>query len=202
MYKSVFKPFSDIVFAVLALAIISPLFLLIIILLSLVNRGNPFFLQVRPGKNEKIFKIVKFKTMTNEKDLFANLLPDDKRTTKVGKIIRQSSLDEIPQLLNVIKGDMSIVGPRPLLPEYLPLYNEEQSKRHLVKPGMTGWAQINGRNAISWEEKFKFDVRYVEHLSFFTDLKILIITLKKVVLTHGIYQFGEAKVEVFKGKKI
>ena len=153
MYKSVLKPISDFIFSLIAFIVLLPVFLIIIILLAITNRGNPFFFQRRPGKNEEIFFIVKFKTMTNKKDFEGNLLADEKRVTKLGKIIRQSSLDEIPQLINVIKGDMSLVGPRPLLPEYLPLYNKEQRNRHLVKPGITGWAQVNGRNAISWEKK-------------------------------------------------
>lgn len=202
MYRSFIKPFADIVFALLAFVLLFPIFFVVSILLAIVNRGNPFFLQKRPGKNEKTFSIIKFKTMMDSKDSSGNLLSDAERLTKLGKIVRKTSLDEIPQLLNVIKGDMSLVGPRPLLPEYLPLYNQIQKKRHLVKPGITGWAQINGRNAISWEKKFQFDVWYVENLSIFIDLKILFITIKKVIISKGISQVGEATVEVFKGDKL
>lgn len=202
MYRSFIKPFADIVFALLAFILLFPIFFVVSILLAIVNRGNPFFLQKRPGKNEKIFSIIKFKTMMDSKDSSGKLLSDAQRLTKLGKIVRKTSLDEIPQLLNVIKGEMSLVGPRPLLPDYLPLYNQIQKKRHLVKPGITGWAQVNGRNAISWEKKFELDVWYVEHLSVFTDLKILFITLKKVILSKGISQVGEATVEVFKGDKL
>ncbi|SFI08885.1 sugar transferase [Halpernia frigidisoli] len=202
MYKSVIKPLADFIFSVVAFIILLPVFLIITIFLIICNRGNPFFFQRRPGKNDEMFFIVKFKTMTNQKDKYGHLLPDENRTTKLGKIIRQTSLDEIPQLLNVIKGDMSFVGPRPLLPEYLPLYNSEQKKRHLVKPGITGWAQINGRNAISWEKKFELDVWYVENLSFFTDLKIIIFTIKKVLISHGIYQETGKSVDVFKGSSL
>lgn len=202
MYRSLFKPLFDFIFALLAFIVLFPIFLVVSIILTIVNRGNPFFLQLRPGKNEKIFSIIKFKTMTDFKDSSGVLLSDEVRLTKFGKIVRKTSLDEIPQLLNVIKGEMSLVGPRPLLPEYLPLYNSTQKKRHSVKPGLTGWAQVNGRNAISWEKKFALDVWYVEHQSFFIDLKILFITLKKVILSHGIYQEGEAVVQVFKGEKL
>lgn len=202
MYRRLFKPLFDFIFALLAFIVLFPIFLVVSIILTIVNRGNPFFLQLRPGKNEKIFSIIKFKTMTDFKDSSGVLLSDEVRLTKFGKIVRKTSLDEIPQLLNVIKGEMSLVGPRPLLPEYLPLYNSTQKKRHSVKPGLTGWAQVNGRNAISWEKKFALDVWYVEHQSFFIDLKILFITLKKVILSHGIYQEGEAVVQVFKGEKL
>ncbi|SEG42422.1 Sugar transferase involved in LPS biosynthesis (colanic, teichoic acid) [Halpernia humi] len=202
MYRCLFKPLFDFIFALLAFIVLFPIFLVVSIILTIVNRGNPFFLQLRPGKNEKIFSIIKFKTMTDFKDSSGVLLSDEVRLTKFGKIVRKTSLDEIPQLLNVIKGEMSLVGPRPLLPEYLPLYNSTQKKRHSVKPGLTGWAQVNGRNAISWEKKFALDVWYVEHQSFFIDLKILFITLKKVILSHGIYQEGEAVVQVFKGEKL
>ena len=199
MYRDIIKPSIDFIFAIFAFLILSPIFLLVTCLLIISNRGTPFFFQCRPGKDDVIFSIIKFKTMSNRKDAGGNLLSDEERTTELGKIIRRTSLDEIPQLLNVIKGDMSIVGPRPLLPEYLSLYSERQKLRHTVKPGITGWAQINGRNAISWKQKFEYDVWYVDHLSFFTDLKIIGLTFKKVIRSHGIYQVGENKVDVFKG---
>lgn len=202
MYKSFFKPFSDFIFSLLAFAVLSPVFFLVAILLAISNSGNPFFFQIRPGKNEKMFLIVKFKTMTNQKNDNGTLLPDEKRVTKLGKLIRQTSLDEIPQLINVIKGDMSLVGPRPLLPEYLLLYNEEERKRQTVKPGITGWAQINGRNAISWQKKFEYDVWYVNNLSFLVDLKIIALTIKKVLVSHGVYQNLEKSVDVFKGSNL
>lgn len=202
MYRSLIKPFADFSFALLAFGALFPIFLIVSILLSLVNRGSPFFFQVRPGKNEKLFSIIKFKTMLDFTDISGNLLPDEERLTRFGKIVRKTSLDEIPQLLNVIKGEMSLIGPRPLLPQYLPLYTPIQKKRHSVKPGMTGWAQVNGRNAITWEKKFELDVWYVSHLSFLIDLKILFITFKKVMLSQGIYQNGEAVVQVFKGEKL
>lgn len=189
----------DFVFAICAFLILSPLFLLVSILLLISNQGNPFFFQKRPGKNEKLFYIIKFKTMNDKRDVNHNLLADEKRATKLGKIIRKTSLDEIPQLLNVIKGDMSIVGPRPLLTEYLPIYNVEQKKRHQVKPGITGWAQINGRNAISWEKKFQYDIFYVSNQSFLLDLKILFLTFKKVAISHGIYQNPAEEIGRFKG---
>ena len=165
MYKNFFKPILDVLCAIVAFAISSPLFLICTVLLFFANAGKPFFFQLRPGKNDVIFKLVKFKTMTDKKDLQGNLLSDEERLTAIGKFIRKTSLDELPQLLNVIKGDMSFVGPRPLLIEYLPLYNSSQQKRHLVKPGITGWAQVNGRNSISWKQKFEYDVWYVNHVS-------------------------------------
>jgi lipopolysaccharide/colanic/teichoic acid biosynthesis glycosyltransferase len=168
-------------------------------LLIIINKGTPFFFQTRPGKNEKLFKIIKFKTMTDARDAKGELLPDKERITWIGNIIRKTSLDEIPQLLNVIKGDMALVGPRPLLPEYLPLYDEEQKKRHLVKPGITGWAQVNGRNAISWKEKFKYDVWYVENQSFLLDVKILFLTVKKVFKSEGISAANSVTMEKFRG---
>lgn len=169
------------------------------VLLSIANKGNPFFCQQRPGKNERIFRIIKFRTMSNKKDANGNLLPDSERLTTIGKIIRSSSLDEIPQLINVVKGDMSLIGPRPLLPEYLPLYSKEQRKRHLVRPGITGWAQVNGRNSLSWQKKFEMDVWYVKNLNFFLDLKILFLTIKKVLVSEGINAQGQATTERFKG---
>ncbi|WP_339649148.1 sugar transferase, partial [uncultured Salegentibacter sp.] len=183
-----------------ALLVLSPLLIPIIVLLALANRGKPFFFQKRPGKNERIFSIIKFKTMTDEKDRKGNLLPDDKRLTGVGKFVRKTSIDEIPQLINVLKGDMSLIGPRPLLPQYLPLYSERQKKRHEVKPGITGWAQVNGRNAISWTKKFEYDVWYVENLSFGLDVSIIFKTIKKVIISEGINTANMATTEAFNGK--
>lgn len=176
-----------------------PLFVVIYLLLLFFNRGEPFFLQARPGKDEKIFTVIKFRTMNNNRDWQGNLLPDEYRLTTFGKWLRKTSLDEIPQLLNVIKGDMSIVGPRPLLTEYLPLYNEVQKKRHSVRPGITGWAQINGRNAISWEQKFAYDIYYTEHISFGVDFKILLRSFVKVFKSEGISAEGQATIEKFTG---
>lgn len=197
--KDVMKFIFDFTIALVGFLILLPLFCVITIFLYIVNKGKPFFFQTRPGQNEKLFKVIKFKTMNDRKDEKGNLLPDEQRMTTVGKFIRKTSLDEIPQLLNILKGEMSLVGPRPLLPEYLPLYNKEQRKRHQVKPGITGWAQVNGRNAISWEEKFKYDVWYVEHQSFTLDLKILLMTIKKVFMSEGISAEGHVSIEKFKG---
>ncbi|KIA83857.1 UDP-galactose phosphate transferase [Kaistella solincola] len=202
MYRNHIKRFIDFLAALLGLILLSPFFLFVMIGLFFANKGKPFFFQLRPGKNEKLFKIVKFKTMTDEKDSHGNLLPDEKRLTKLGQFVRKTSLDEIPQLINVLKGDMSLIGPRPLLPQYLPLYNALQRRRHEVRPGITGWAQVNGRNAISWEEKFNFDVWYVENVSFFLDIKILFLTAKKVVVREGISASGEATITPFKGSNI
>lgn len=171
------------------------------LLLFISNNGKPLFFQKRPGKNEKIFKVIKFKTMNDKKNNEGNFLPDVERLTKVGQFVRKISLDEIPQLINVIKGDMSLIGPRPLLPEYLPLYNSEQKKRHKVRPGITGWAQVNGRNAISWQQKFKYDVWYVENRSFLLDLKIILLTIKKVFKSEGINKEGEATTVKFTGNE-
>lgn len=202
IYRNHIKRFIDFLAALLGLILLSPFFLFVMIGLFFANKGKPFFFQLRPGKNEKLFKIVKFKTMTDEKDSHGNLLPDEKRLTKLGQFVRKTSLDEIPQLINVLKGDMSLIGPRPLLPQYLPLYNALQRRRHEVRPGITGWAQVNGRNAISWEEKFNFDVWYVENVSFFLDIKILFLTAKKVVVREGISASGEATITPFKGSNI
>jgi undecaprenyl phosphate N,N'-diacetylbacillosamine 1-phosphate transferase len=180
MYNSIFKRLIDFLTALFILILISPLFLLLTIFLYFANNGNPFFVQRRPGKNEQIFEIIKFKTMNDRKDSKGNLLEDEKRLTKIGAIVRKTSLDEIPQLINVVKGDMSLIGPRPLLPEYLPFYNDFQKQRHKIKPGITGWAQVNGRNTISWEEKFEYDVWYVYNVSIWLDLKIVIFTIKKI----------------------
>lgn len=199
MYRAVVKPISDFLLALVALVVLSPIFVMIMLVLSLHNGGNPFFVQKRPGKNDRIFRIIKFKTMNNTKNDAGELLPDVERLTGVGKWIRATSLDEIPQLINVLIGDMSLVGPRPLLPEYLSLYSEEQKKRHLVKPGITGWAQVNGRNAISWEEKLRLDVWYVNHISFLWDIKIIFKTAKKVFKREGIQAANEATTTRFKG---
>jgi lipopolysaccharide/colanic/teichoic acid biosynthesis glycosyltransferase len=199
MYRIFFKRFIDFIIAVLGLLILSPVFVLVTLGLFFANQGKPFFLQPRPGKNGKIFTIIKFKTMNDKKDAAGNLLSDAERLTKIGALVRKTSLDEIPQLLNVLKGDMSLIGPRPLLVQYLPLYNAEQKQRHNVRPGITGWAQVNGRNAISWEQKFEYDVWYVKNITFVLDLKILVLTIKKVFVSEGISQKGEVTMEVFKG---
>lgn len=201
MYKVYFKPLLDFVVSLVGVIILSPIFLVIFISLFISNNGKVFFVQSRPGKNGKIFKIIKFRTMNNKKDAQGNLLPDADRLTYLGKIVRKTSLDEIPQLINVLKGDMSLIGPRPLLPEYLSLYNERQKKRHAVKPGITGWAQINGRNAVEWNKKFEFDVWYVENLSFILDLQILFLTLKKVVKLEGVNREGVATNISFTGNE-
>ena len=201
MYKIFFKPLLDFVLSFLGLIISSPIFLIVFIALLLANKGKVFFLQKRPGKNEEIFKIIKFRTMNDKKDAHGNLLPDEERLTTIGKLVRKTSLDEIPQLINVLLGNMSLIGPRPLLPEYLPLYNDFQKKRHLIKPGITGWAQINGRNAVEWEKKFMFDVWYVENMSFLLDLQIMFLTLKKVLKLEGVNREGEATNIAFKGNE-
>lgn len=186
MYKSFLKPFFDFIIAAVVLIMLLPIIIILIIIIAIANRGTPFFFQARPGKKGKIFYIVKFKTMNDKKDAGGKLLPDVKRTTKIGAFVRKFSLDELPQLINVIKGDMSLIGPRPLLPEYLDLYNSHQIRRHEIKPGITGWAQVNGRNAISWEQKFILDVDYVENLSFSLDIKIVFRTILKVVKSENI----------------
>ena len=199
MYRSFFKPIFDIISALIVFTILFPIFLAIFILLLINNNGKPFFFQKRPGKDKKIFKVIKFKTMTDKKDSNGDFLPDGKRLTGVGKFIRKTSLDELPQLINVLKGDMSIIGPRPLLPEYLPLYNEIQKKRHDVKPGITGWAQVNGRNAISWNKKFELDVWYVNNINFILDIKILLKTVLKVVKSEGINAINAVTTEKYTG---
>ncbi|NBC57065.1 MAG: lipid carrier--UDP-N-acetylgalactosaminyltransferase [Bacteroidetes bacterium] len=201
MYQKLIKPFLDFLTALISLILLSPIFIINLILLSIANNGKPFFVQQRPGKNERLFRIIKFKTMNDKKDAEGNLLPDSDRLTGIGKFVRKTSLDEIPQLLNVLAGNMSLIGPRPLLPEYLPLYNAEQKKRHDVKPGITGWAQVNGRNAISWKKKFEHDVWYVQHQSFGLDIKILFLTLKKVFVFEGINTQGQATTERFRGNE-
>lgn len=199
MYADFFKRIIDFTLALIGLSLLSPILLVLILCLFIANEGKPFFFQKRPGKGERIFKIVKFKTMNDKKDAEGNLLPDAERLTSVGNFIRKTSLDEIPQLINVVKGDMSLIGPRPLLVQYLPLYNKEQKRRHEVRPGITGWAQVNGRNAISWKQKFEFDVWYVDNVSFILDMKIIFLTIKKVFVREGISQEGQATMEFFKG---
>lgn len=200
MYKNIFKSIIDFTLSFLGFIIISPVFLLLWIWLSIANKGaGAFFFQERPGKDEKIFRVIKFKTMNDRKDASGNLLPDAQRLTKVGKFVRSTSLDEIPQLMNVIKGDMSLIGPRPLLVQYLTLYNETQRRRHEVRPGITGWAQVNGRNAISWELKFAYDVWYVDNVSLSLDVKILLKTIQKVFKREGISSDSSATMEPFKG---
>jgi len=199
MYKHFLKSVIDFIIALMALVLLSPVFFVVLLLLMINNQGKAFFFQKRPGKNEKIFEVIKFKTMNEKNDANGKLLPDVDRLTKLGVFVRKTSLDEIPQLFNVLKGDMSLIGPRPLLPEYLSLYTEEQKKRHLVKPGITGWAQINGRNTISWEQKFEYDVWYVENHSFFLDFKIFFKTFVKVFKTEGINTKGQVTTEAFNG---
>ncbi|WP_268123818.1 sugar transferase [Roseivirga pacifica] len=201
MYKSFTKRLFDFLAALAAFLLLFPLFLLTTVLLAIVNDGKPFFFQTRPGRNGRLFKIFKFKTMSDKRDSEGNLLPDADRLTVVGQLVRKLSLDEIPQLLNVIKGDMSLVGPRPLLVEYLPLYNERQAMRHNVRPGITGWAQVNGRNAIDWQTKFELDVWYVEHLDFWLDIKILFLTVKKVFVREGISSDSSVTMEKFTGNQ-
>lgn len=200
MYKHFFKRVIDFTIVFIALLIIWPILLLVAIWLHFANKGaGAFFTQERPGKNDKIFKVIKFKTMTDERDENGNLLPDAQRLTKVGKFVRSTSIDELPQLINVLKGDMSLIGPRPLLVKYLPLYSKEQARRHEVRPGMTGWAQCNGRNAISWTKKFELDVWYVDHCTLWTDIKIIWITIMKVLKRADISQEGQATMEAFNG---
>ena len=199
MYNPFFKRVFDFLLALIGMLLFAPVFMVVTIGLFIANQGKPFFFQLRPGKNGKIFKIIKFKTMNDKKDEAGNLLSDEKRLTKIGIFVRKTSLDEIPQLINVLKGEMSLIGPRPLLPEYLPLYDAVQARRHNVKPGITGWAQVNGRNAISWKQKFEYDVWYVDHLSFWMDLKIFFLTLKKVIIREGINTGNLATTEPFKG---
>ncbi len=199
MYAKFFKHFFDFILSLLAFLILSPVLLILTIIGVFVMKGNPFFTQQRPGKNEKIFKLIKFRTMTNAKDAEGNLLPDEKRLVKYGKFLRSTSLDELPELINIMKGDMAIVGPRPLLVQYLPLYNEEQKHRHDVRPGLTGYAQVHGRNAISWEEKFKLDVEYVRNITLLGDIKIIFGTVKSVLKREGISSETSATMEFFEG---
>jgi lipopolysaccharide/colanic/teichoic acid biosynthesis glycosyltransferase len=200
MYKYFFKIIIDFLLALIGLLILSPLFVFIAIALAFQNKGTPFFTQTRPGKNQKAFKIIKFKTMTDEKDATGQLLPDINRITTLGKTIRKLSLDELPQLFNVIKGDMSLIGPRPLLFKYIPLFSKEQLRRHEVKPGITGWAQVNGRNSISWTRKFELDLEYVDKLSLTLDTKILYLTILKVVKSEGVNQSETRPMQPFDGK--
>src|SRR5690554_3438377 len=200
MYKHFFKRLIDFTLSLIGFIVISPIFIIVWVWLTIANKGaGALFFQERPGKDEKIFKVIKFKTMTDERDASGNLLPDAERLTKAGRFVRSTSLDEIPQLLNVIKGDMSLIGPRPLRTHYLPLYNETQKSRHMVRPGITGWAQVNGRNAISWTKKFELDVYYVDNLSLLFDLKIFFLTIKKVFIREGISQEGNVTTEAFNG---
>lgn len=199
MYKRYIKRLFDFIFALVGFVILSPIFIIITIGLYFANSGKPFFFQRRPGKNEKIFRIIKFKTMNDKKDIDGNLLSDSERLTPIGSFVRKTSLDELPQLINVLKGDMSLIGPRPLLPQYLSLYNKTQKKRHQVRPGITGWAQVNGRNAISWTKKFELDVWYVDNISFMTDIKVFFTTFKKVFKSEGISQEGQVTAEAFNG---
>ena len=203
MYAHFFKRFFDFWISLIALICISPILLVVTIWLHFANKGaGAFFFQERPGKDAKIFKVIKFKTMTDERDAEGKLLPDAQRLTKVGKFIRSTSIDELPQLINVLKGDMALIGPRPLLVQYLPLYSKEQARRHEVRPGISGWAQCHGRNAISWTEKFKLDVWYVDNVSLLTDLKVIFITIKKVLFKEDINQVGGewATMDPFNGK--
>jgi lipopolysaccharide/colanic/teichoic acid biosynthesis glycosyltransferase len=200
LYPNIIKPTFDKLISFIGLVMLLPILLILMLLLSIANSGNPFFTQLRPGRHGRIFRVIKFKTMNDKKDENGNYLPEADRLTKIGKFVRSSSLDELPQLLNVLKGEMSLIGPRPLMPQYLPLYSKEQSKRHNVRPGITGWAQVNGRNAISWEQKFEYDVWYVDHLSALIDLKILLLTIKSVIKKDGIYKGdGIASMEAFNG---
>ena len=200
MYKSFLKRLFDFLIVFCVLIIVWPILLLITIWLHFANKGTgAFFTQERPGKGGKIFKVIKFKTMTDERDANGDLLPDADRLTRVGRFVRSTSIDELPQLINVLKGDMALIGPRPLLPQYLPLYSKEQARRHEVRPGITGWAQVNGRNGISWAKKFELDVWYVDHCSFLLDVKIVFLTIKKVFIREGISQEGQATMELFNG---
>lgn len=199
VYRNFLKRFIDLIVSLVAFSLLLPLFIVVTALLYIANQGKPFFVQQRPGKNGRIFWLVKFKTMNDRKDAVGNLLSDAERLTSVGKFIRKTSLDEIPQLINVIKGEMSLIGPRPLLVEYLPLYNDTQKRRHNVRPGITGWAQVNGRNAIGWKEKFELDVWYVDNMSFLLDCKIIIFTLLKVVKSEGVSQQGHVTMTKFEG---
>lgn len=200
LYRDFIKRVLGFSIALVTLICLSPLLLVVTIWLHIANKGaGAFFLQERPGKDSKVFKIIKFKTMTDERDADGNLLPDSQRLTHVGKFVRSTSIDELPQLFNVLKGDMALIGPRPLLVEYLSLYSLEQARRHEVRPGISGWAQCHGRNSLSWAEKFKLDVWYVDHCTFFTDFKVIISTIKKVIIRDGIAQDGQATMEKFNG---
>lgn len=200
MYKHFFKRFFDFCISLVALIIISPILLVITVWLHFANKGaGAFFFQERPGKDAKIFKVIKFKTMSDERDENGKLLPDEQRITKVGRFVRSTSIDELPQLINVFKGDMALIGPRPLLPQYLPLYSPEQARRHEVRPGISGWAQCHGRNAISWTEKFKLDVWYVDHCTLWTDVQVIFITIKNVLMRKDINFEGVSELQAFNG---
>lgn len=199
MYSSVFKFIIDFIIALVVLIVFSPLLLFLILFLAIANGGKPFFFQMRPGKNSKVFKLVKFKTMNDKRDENGELLPDAERLTAVGAFVRKTSLDELPQMLNVLKGDMSLIGPRPLLVEYLDYYSPTQARRHELRPGITGWAQINGRNSISWSQKFDYDVWYVDNISFLLDMKIVFLTIKKVFVSEGISSDTSVTMEKFNG---
>jgi lipopolysaccharide/colanic/teichoic acid biosynthesis glycosyltransferase len=199
MYKFFLKPLFDFIFAFVGLLFLSPIFIIGFILLYFANDGKPFFFQIRPGKKQRLFKIIKFKTMNDKTDAQGKLLSDDQRLTKIGKFVRKTSLDELPQLLNVLMGDMSLIGPRPLLPEYLSLYSRTQNRRHDVKPGITGWAQVNGRNAISWQQKFEFDVWYVDNVDFALDFRIFVKTIQKIIKSEGINPDNMTYTEDFNG---
>ena len=200
LYKKYIKRLLGFCISLVALICLSPILLVVTVWLHFANKGaGAFFLQERPGMNGRIFRIIKFKTMTDERDADGKLLPDEKRLTRIGRFVRSLSIDELPQLINVLKGDMAIIGPRPLLVQYLPLYSPEQARRHEVRPGITGWAQCHGRNSLSWSEKFKLDVWYVDHCSLLTDIKVIFTTIKKVIVRDGISQDGQATMEAFKG---
>ncbi|NMH29498.1 sugar transferase [Flavobacterium silvaticum] len=199
LYTAFFKRLIDFVASLIVLLVLLPVLIIITVFLWFANDGKPFFIQPRPGKNTKIFKIVKFKTMNDRRDADGNLLPDSERLTSIGAFIRKTSLDELPQLFNVLRGDMSLIGPRPLLTHYVHLYNDFQNRRHEVRPGITGWAQVNGRNAISWDQKFAYDVWYVNHVSFTTDCKIVLKTIKKVIVSEGINAADHSTIEPFNG---
>jgi undecaprenyl phosphate N,N'-diacetylbacillosamine 1-phosphate transferase len=201
VYRSLIKPFFDKLTALIILVIASPILILVIILLAIANQGKVWFLQERPGKGGKSFRVIKFKTMNDARNDLAELLSDDERLTWIGKFIRKTSIDELPQLINVLKGDMSMVGPRPLLMEYLLLYNEQQRRRHEVKPGITGWAQVNGRNTVEWKRRFEYDVYYVDQQSFLFDLKILLLTISKVFKAEGISSGTSVTMEKFRGNE-
>ncbi len=199
MYRKAFKRILDIVLSLVVLTLGLPILIPAILILAVQNKGSVFFVQDRPGKGERIFRIIKLKTMNDRKDASGKLLPDNVRLTKAGRIIRKLSIDELPQLFNVLKGDMSLIGPRPLLIKYLPLYSQEQKRRHDVRPGITGWAQVNGRNSISWQRKFELDVYYVDHLSFRLDIKIILLTVKKVLIREGVNQSDARPMQPFDG---
>ncbi len=201
MYVTLFKPAFDFMAALILLIILSPILIVVVLLLGVANKGKVFFIQERPGKDERIFKLIKFKTMNDDRDENGNLAADDKRLTRIGEIVRKTSLDELPQMINIIKGDMSFIGPRPWLVEYLPLYSGQQRKRHHVKPGITGWAQVNGRNLVSWERRFEYDLYYVSHISFWLDIKIIILTIYNIFTARGISGEGVVTMEKFKGNK-